>query len=117
MDLEDALRWANLFRNQVVYEVSQDGEIKFLACWLELNDADFDLIMAYPEVLGYRSFILTSLENPGNHIHFAFAVGDGKFIRNCLRKVINDKNPDTVTWYRDYGQRIHIKTIKRGCVC
>lgn len=113
---KDCVGMIDLFKDTLIYKI-KDKKVIFLAIYLKISNEYFNLIQDNPELFKDIEFIKKCIENKGENIHFAFALGSGtRNILSCLKEIIKKESPLTVSWYKPEMKKIHIIKM-RGKLC
>lgn len=113
--LDDCINMMERFKDKIISRI-ESGSVVFLALYLKLNDVHFNAVKDSIKNASTPEFIEKSILNEGDNVHFAIALGNPKYILNCLKEVIRKENPKTVSWYKPDMKKIHLIKL-RGQLC
>jgi len=109
LDTDECAYIIDLFGDQVYWK-EVDGEIKFLALYLRLDDIALAWVKKHVNILKDPEYLTACTKLRGPHVHFTTAVGEGRYIKTCIREVVAHEEPKTVSWYRpDFSRFCDIK--------
>ena len=88
------------YDKNLVY-IKENGEIKGASIYVMIDDMGLERIKNFVYDIRKLYGIKEILKRDGDNLHFLFvAADDFKIILKGLRKVIKQKNPKTITWFK-----------------
>ena len=81
--------------------IKEKGKIKGAAIYVMIDDIGLERIRTFVYDVRKPEGILEIFKRNGDNLHFLFVAADSlKFILRGLRKVVKQKNPKTISWFK-----------------